>query len=151
MIRNGTFSTYPFEYFPKYFDTKGIKEKIIKQLPLNTDKILIGRGAELVEVEERRKTLWLSNNSNLTFEYSGKVMSPRKIPSFLEVICLKLKEDFGIEFDGILINYYEKGDCSMGYHSDPVGNKWSNDFIVLSIGQSRYFIFRHKDRRDMKV
>ena len=27
----------------------------------------------------------------------------------------------------------------------------SNDFIVLSIGQSRDFIFRHKDRREMKV
>ena len=102
-------NTYPFQYFPKYIDTKGLKEKILNQVPLQSDTILIGRGTDLVEVPERRKTSWLSNNNSLTFEYSGKIMSPRKIPTCIEIIRLKLFEDFNINFDGVLVNYYENG------------------------------------------
>ena len=30
----------------------------------------------------------------------------------------------------------------MGYHSDPIEDKWSNDFMILSLGETREFIFR---------
>ncbi len=141
---------YPFQYFPKYLNTTGIKDKILKQVTLNSDKILIGRGEELVEVEERRQTAWLSQNPNLTFTYSGKTMIPQKIPKFIEVIRLQLEEDFGINFDGILVNYYPNGHSSMGYHADPQGDRWSSDFIVISIGSERTFMFRHQQNRDLK-
>jgi len=144
-------NNYPFQYFPKYIDTKGIKDKILKQVTLKSDTILIGRGENMVEVPERRKTAWLSNNRMLSFEYSGKIMSPTSIPTFIEVIRLKLVEDFGIDFDGILVNYYENGECSMGYHSDPIDDKWSNQFIVVSIGASRNFIFRENENKDTKI
>ena len=144
-------NTYPFQYFPKYIDTKGLKEKILNQVPLQSDTILIGRGAELVEVNERRKTSWLSNNNSLTFEYSGKIMSPRKIPTCIELIRLKLLEDFGINFDGVLVNYYENGECSMGYHSDPIEDKWSNQFVIISIGATRDFIFRENENKETKI
>lgn len=143
--------TYPFQHFPKYIDTKGIKEKVLNQVTLGSDKILIGRGTELVEVEERRKTAWLSNNSKLTFTYSGKTMSPRPIPKFMELIRLKLVEEFGIDFDGILVNYYENGNSSMGYHSDPIDNKWSNQFVIISIGAQRDFIFRNREDKNLKI
>ena len=39
----------------------------------------------------------------------------------------------------------------MGYHSDPIDNKWSNDFIVFSIGAHREFIFRENKNRDNKI
>lgn len=142
---------YPFQHFPNYFNSKGLKEKILQQIPLQSDKILIGRGSETVEVEERRQTAWLSNNYNLTFEYSGKSMLPRKIPTFIESIRIQLLDDFGIDFDGILVNYYQNGDCSMGYHSDPLEDKWTTDFIILSIGASRDFIFRNQETRDLKI
>ena len=142
---------YPFQYLPKYFETKGIKDKILNQIQLNSDKILIGRGENMIEREERRKTAWLSNNKGLTFEYSGKSMIPQSIPTFLESIRLSLKSDFGIDFDGVLINYYSNGDSSMGYHSDPIDNKWSNQFIILSIGGSREFIFRENEEKKNKI
>ena len=142
---------FPFQYFPNYFDSKGLMEKIKNQITLQTDTILIGRGEVQVEVPERRHTAWLSDDESLTFEYSGKVMVPKPIPSFIKVLQLKLFEDFGINFDGILVNYYPDGNSSMGYHSDPVGAKWTNDFIILSLGSTREFIFRDCANRDNKI
>ena len=142
---------YPFEYFPKYFNTNGLKEKILNTIKLNSDIIEIGRGNKKVKIQERRKTAWLSNDDNLTFEYSGKVMLPKKIPDYFIPLIGKIKEDFGIEFDGILINYYPDGSANMGYHSDPVDNKWSNNFIVFSIGAHREFIFRENENRENKI
>lgn len=142
---------YPFEYFPKYFNTNGLKEKILNTIKLNSDIIEIGRGNKKVKIQERRKTAWLSNDDNLTFEYSGKVMLPKKIPDYFIPLIGKIKEDFGIEFDGILINYYPDGSANMGYHSDPVDNKWSNNFIVFSIGAHREFIFRENENKENKI
>ena len=142
---------FPFQYFPKYFDSKGIIEKIKNQITLLSDTILIGRGEVQVEVPERRLTAWLSNKPSLTFEYSGKVMSPKPIPNFIEALRIKILEDFGIDFDGVLINYYPDGTVNMGYHADPVGDKWTSDFIILSLGSVRDFIFRSCDNYDEKV
>lgn len=142
---------FPFQYFPNYFDSKGLMEKILNQITLQTDTILIGRGEVQVEVPERRHTAWLSNNESLTFEYSGKVMVPKAIPSFIKILQLKLLEDFGIEFDGILVNYYPDGNSSMGYHADPIGEKWTNDFIILSLGATREFIFRNQEVKEEKI
>ena len=142
---------FPFQYFPNYFDSKGLMEKILNQITLQSDTILIGRGEVQVEVPERRQTAWLSDTETLTFEYSGKVMVPKPIPSFIKVLQLKLLEDFGVEFDGILINYYPDGNSSMGYHSDPIGEKWTNDFIILSLGATREFIFRNREVKEEKI
>ena len=46
-------------------------------------------------------------------------MAPKPIPAFIKILQLKLLEDFGIEFDGILVNYYPDGNSSMGYHPFP--------------------------------
>ena len=141
----------PFQYFPKYYDTKGLVEKILNQINFQRDTILIGRGEVQVEVPEKRQTAWLSDNVNLTFEYSGKVMVSKPIPTFIKVLQLKLLEEFGIDFDGILVNYYQDGNSSMGYHSDPIDEKWTNDFIILSLGATREFIFRNKEAKEEKI
>ena len=142
---------YPFQYFPNYFDCKDLKDKILQNIELNRDEIEIGRGEKKVIRKEQRLTKWLSNNDNLTFEYSGKVMEPQSIPDFINPIINKIYKDFGIIFDGILVNYYPNSKAQMGYHSDPQDDKWSDDFIVLNIGQTRKFIFREIDNKYKKT
>lgn len=133
---------YPFQYFPNYLDCDGLKNKILQNIELDRGEIEIGRGDRKVIREEQRLTKWLSDNKSLTFEYSGKVMKPEPIPEFIKAIINKIYKDFGIIFDGVLVNYYPNSRAQMGYHSDPQDNKWDNNFIVLTIGQTRRFIFR---------
>ena len=39
----------------------------------------------------------------------------------------------------------------MGYHSDPIEDKWDNKFVVISLGDTRNFIFREKENKDNKI
>ncbi len=142
------FNLYPFQYFPRYYNKNGLFEELKKIITFQQDKIIIGE--ENKERIERRKTSWLSNNNNLTFEYSGKVMKPNNIPTVLYDLIDLIKKDFGILFDGILVNYYENGQVGMGYHSDPIDDKWDNNFVILSLGAERKLIFREKENKEHK-
>ena len=143
------FNLYPFQYFPKYFNKINFLEEIKNNVTFTQENILVGK--ENVKILEKRKTCWLSDDENLTFEYSGKSMKPKKIPNILDELINKIYLDFGIKFDGILINYYENGNVGMGYHSDPIDEKWDNNFIIYSLGDNRKFIFREKNNIDNKV
>ena len=143
------FNSYPFQYFPKYYTDDTLLKKIKDNVNFNQDKIKVGK--EELDRIERRKTSWLSDNEDLTFEYSGKVMQPQKIPEYLRELIIKTKNDFGLDFDGILVNYYENGQVGMGYHSDPIEEKWDNNFVIFSIGVDRKFIFREKSNIENKI
>jgi len=141
----------PFEYRPNYIkDTvKYSVEELKKVIDLKHDMIEVLRHGNMEMVKEQRGTCWLADD-DLTFEYSGKSMIPNKIPSLIGEIKKQIEEDFGIEFSGILVNYYPDGKSSMGYHSDPIEDKWDNKFIILSFGDTRNFIFREKENNEHK-
>ena len=140
-----------FSYYSKFVNTNNLINEINDNVLFHRDNIEISSNEEKVIIQERRGTSWLSNNKELTFEYSGKVMKPNPIPVCIENIRLKLLENFNIDFDGILVNYYYDKNSAMGYHSDPIENKWSNNFIVISIGETREFVFREKNNKENKI
>ena len=146
---------YPFKHIPNFIETlneNGINlSKIIKQeIKFNYDIIEVLQHGKKVIVKEQRGTCWLSNK-NLPFMYSGKIMIPLKIPKTILDIKLKIEEEIKKEFDGVLVNYYPNGNISMGYHSDPIEDKWDNNFVILSLGDSRDFIFREKLHKNNKI
>ena len=146
----------PFKYYSNFLQNENIstidlKDKIIQNIDFRRDNIEIGRGEEKVIRQERRGTAWLSNQPKLTFEYSGKIMKPKPIPDFITEIKEIIFKNFKINFDGILLNYYYDNNSSMGYHSDPIEDKWSNDFMVISLGETREFIFREKKNKENKI
>ena len=143
------FNFFPFQYYLKYYTDDNLLKKIKENVNFNQDKIKVGK--DELERIERRKTSWLSDKENLTFEYSGKVMQPQKIPEYLKELVIKIKNDFGLDFDGILVNYYENGQVGMGYHNDPIEEKWDNNFVIFSIGVDRKFIFREKSNIENKI
>ena len=56
-----------------------------------------------------------------------------------------LVEATGVHFDSVLINLYGDGRCGMRYHADPLYGCWSPNAAVVSIGQTRKFIFRETE------
>jgi alkylated DNA repair dioxygenase AlkB len=143
---------YPFEYTPNYIKdkTQYSIDELKKVLNLKQDMIQVLRHGGMEMVKEQRGTCWLADD-DITFEYSGKSMIPQKIPDIIGSIKLQIERDFGIEFSGILANYYPDGNSSMGYHSDPIEDKWDNKFIVISFGDTRNFIFREIENKDTKI
>ena len=48
----------------------------------------------------------------------------------------------GVHYDSVLINYYPDGKCGMRYHADPLYGVWDTHTSVVSLGDTRCFIFR---------
>ena len=51
----------------------------------------------------------------------------------------------GVRFDSVLINLYRDGRCGMRYHADPLYGCWTPNTAVVSIGQTRKFVFRETE------
>lgn len=144
--------TLPFQYFENFIQNKFLYnlETIKKQITLKYDTITVPQKGKMVSVIEQRGTCWLADD-DLTFEYSGKSMIPQKIPKTVGEIKAIVENFFGLVFDGILVNYYPDGKSSMGYHSDPIEDKWDNKFVVATFGDTRNFIFREKENKENKT
>lgn len=144
--------SYPFEYRQNYINDKDKYnlQSLKRVIAFNYDMIQVPRHGKTEYVQEQRGTCWLADD-DLTFEYSGKSMRPQKIPEVVKEIKSKIEKDFGIKFSGILANYYPDGKSSMGYHSDPIEDKWDNKFIVVSFGDTRNFIFREIENKENKI
>lgn len=129
----------PFKYYADIFDgdyfTQLENEIDFKQEMFNSkgDWIL-----------EPRKTSWMSDDLTNCLEYSNKKMYPNKMSPTIKKIQTILNDKFNIYFDSVLANYYPDGKSAMRYHSDPI-NKWDTNFMVISFGIPRKFIFRRID------
>lgn len=144
--------TLPFQYYGNFISDKDRYniETLKQNIKLNFDTISVAQNGKKVKVIEQRGTCWFADD-NLTFEYSEKKMIPQKIPLLINEIKNMVEEKFKVKFDGILVNYYPDGKSSMGYHSDPIEDKWDTKFVVISFGDTRNFTFREKVNKDNKI
>eukprot|EP00198_Chlamydomonas_reinhardtii_P006268 XP_001695604.1 predicted protein [Chlamydomonas reinhardtii] len=94
----------------------------------------------MAEVRLNRDVIYLEDGS----KYSGKEMVPD--PSGMTPAVRKVRDELqrltGVWYDSVLINYYGDGKCGMRYHVDPLYGVWSPESAVVSIGDTRTFIFR---------
>ena len=134
----------PFKYYSKIFEgdyfTPLLDEIAFKQEMFNN------KGEWILEP---RKTSWMADDLSNCLEYSNKKMLPNQMSPTIKKIQKSLNEKFNIYFDSVLANYYPDGKSAMRYHSDPI-NKWDTNFIVISFGITRKFIFRRIDNYEEK-
>ncbi|KAG2440030.1 hypothetical protein HXX76_004147 [Chlamydomonas incerta] len=130
----------PFAVVPQFMP--GLRlEDFMAEVALNRDVIYLEDGSKAVE--ESRLTGWQSDIA-ATFKYSGKEMIPD--PSGMTPAVRKVRDELqrltGVWYDSVLINYYGDGKCGMRYHVDPLYGVWSPESAVVSVGDTRTFIFR---------
>lgn len=99
------------------------------------------------EIIRPRLTAWYGD---LRKRDEGKRQALPWLPE-LYVLKQRVEQYTGISFQGVLLNYYRDGNDSVAWHSDKdtvPGLK--TDIASLSIGQERYFDFRHKEDHRLK-
>ena len=127
----------PFRFYNKVIDDITLDD-LEKDVKFSRQKIL----SDGVLVDEPRLTCWMSD-TDVTLEYSNKIMEPIKMSSLVKKIQTKIYNKFGTFYDSVLVNYYKDNTVGMRYHSDPLDDgKWAPDFIIVSIGCPRKLIFR---------
>ena len=91
-----------------------------------------------------RTQAWFGN-SGCDYLYSGLFVKALSWPKYAGKLREKLRRDFGITANGVLVNRYANGQDSMGWHCDDEPEILAcSDIASISIGASRDFVIRHK-------
>ena len=132
-----------FIYYPDYFESsesENYYKFFLHQIPWKQDTIKIyGK-----EFPIPRKAAWYGDPGK-SYTYSGIKMNPIKWNLELLSIKNKIEEQLKIEFNSLLLNLYEDGDHSVGWHADDEKELGNHITIAsISFGQTRDFQLKHK-------
>ncbi len=93
----------------------------------------------------------LYGNNGKPYSYSNIIMQPHFFSEELLAIKQKIEEITQIKFTSCLLNLYRDGKDSNGWHADDEKELGINPAIAsLSLGQERFFHFRHKKDKNIK-
>ncbi|AGC01949.1 2OG-Fe(II) oxygenase [Acanthamoeba polyphaga moumouvirus] len=125
--------TKPYKYIPKVLD-EDLYDKLVTEIKLKREYIPVTYSTE--KIPERRETAWQSN-TNISAEYSGKIMNPEPFTPTVLYIKGCVEKIIGVEFDSALIFHYLDGRDSMGYHYDTIGVSRGTDIAGITFGATR--------------
>lgn len=95
-----------------------------------------------ITIESKRK---VSYHSEHAYSYSNQSYQGKPWTPTLETLRKMICEKTGIDFNAVLVNFYENGSAGMGWHADKEKELGPNPIIAsLSFGQKRKFAFRHR-------
>lgn len=86
-----------------------------------------------------------------TYDESGVDFRVQEMHPLLVPICEKVCRAVGFQPTNCLLNYYEDGQSTMGFHSDTTSNLEDGTGIaIVSLGAERSLTFRHKEDYDRR-
>jgi len=85
------------------------------------------------------------------YNYSQLEYAETPIPSDLMPLIELLDARLGVRFNNCLLNYYETGDNTMGFHSDDTtGLVPRTGVAIVSLGSNRDITYRSKEAPDIQ-
>ncbi|WP_144210511.1 alpha-ketoglutarate-dependent dioxygenase AlkB family protein [Shewanella donghaensis] len=94
-----------------------------------------------------RSQVWFADKG-CEYQYSSLLISPKPWPSALSLLRQRISNELQLQTNGVLVNRYENGTESMGWHSDDEAEIVADTEIVsVSLGAKRTFAVRHKQSK----
>jgi len=91
-----------------------------------------------------RAQVWFGDEG-CDYLYSGLFIKALPWPKYARRLQQKLKRDFGLNTNGVLVNRYADGSDSIGWHSDDEPEiAIGSDIASVTLGATRDFLIRHK-------
>ncbi|MCL1127062.1 alpha-ketoglutarate-dependent dioxygenase AlkB family protein [Shewanella surugensis] len=91
-----------------------------------------------------RQQVWFGDEG-CDYVFSSLYIKALPWPLYANKLRDKLQRDFGFNANGVLVNRYNDGVDSMGWHSDDEPEiQPRSDIVSVSLGASRDFFIRHK-------
>ncbi|BAJ03314.1 alpha-ketoglutarate-dependent dioxygenase AlkB family protein [Shewanella violacea] len=91
-----------------------------------------------------RSQVWFAD-AGCDTRYSGLLVKALYWPKYADRLRQKLKRDFNLQSNGVLVNRYADGKESMGWHCDDEPEFLAgSDIASITLGATRDFIFRDK-------
>ncbi|MEM1294446.1 MAG: alpha-ketoglutarate-dependent dioxygenase AlkB [Verrucomicrobiota bacterium] len=86
-----------------------------------------------------------------TYDESGVDFEVREMHPLLAPVCEQIGEEVGFQPTNCLLNYYEDGQSTMGFHSDTISNlEDGTGIVIVSLGAERSLTFRHKENYELR-
>jgi tRNA/tmRNA/rRNA uracil-C5-methylase (TrmA/RlmC/RlmD family)/alkylated DNA repair dioxygenase AlkB len=142
----------PFEYVDGIFrenESENYFEELKNEINFKQDYFKEINGGIETMIRERRLTCLQSDVNNELY-YSKKIMTPDPFSFRVKYVKDIVETRFGIKFDSCLINYYVNQSDYMGFHKDDVGVTKSTNIITVSFGETRTFVVRLRNDKDIK-
>lgn len=81
----------------------------------------------------------------VSYDYSQISYPETEMPTDLQPVCLQLEQALGFLPNNCLLNFYEDGESSMGFHSDSSEELAPGTGVaIVSLGDVRSIVFRSK-------
>jgi alkylated DNA repair dioxygenase AlkB len=127
-----------------YTDTK-LLDACIKY----TDPLLVKKPTIVVFGKEcgQPRDVGFFSDTSTGYNYSKKTMMPQPLNSDLKSLLESVNNEFKSQYNGILINKYENGECYITAHSDDEKSLDDKGILTLSYGQPRKFRIRDKSTK----
>ena len=127
------------------FINKELLEKCIidiePQLELKPEIIIFGK-----KCKQQRNIGFFSDKSK-GYKYSNKMMESKPLTQSNRELLDIVNNEFGTQFNGILVNKYMDGNDYISAHSDDETGIDLNGVISISYGAERIFRIRNKDTK----
>jgi alkylated DNA repair dioxygenase AlkB len=88
----------------------------------------------------------------IAYNYSGMTYPDTPMHPLLMPVVDRLEGQLGFRPNNCLLNYYESGENTMGYHADSTEELAAGTGIaIVSLGAERSLIFRRNDDKEIKI
>jgi len=143
-LPDATLSFIPLFYrFPQ---SEKYKEALLTEIDWRQEKIFLWRKEHV----QPRLSAWYGDERSI-YSYSGKTFEPLPWTPTLRIIKADVERALGCRFNSVLANLYRNEQDGMGWHSDDERELGNTPLIAsLSLGETRTFKMRHKDRKELK-
>lgn len=124
-----------------------ILQRLIEETPWKSEELfLYGK-----KYMQPRLIAWYGDDDRKKYTYSGIQLTPIPWTKLLKEIKEKVEYLCSFKFNSALLNYYRNEQDSIGFHSDDEKELGNTPVIAsLSYGETRTFIFKNKNRKDVK-
>ena len=87
-----------------------------------------------------------------TYDESGVDFEVQAMHPLLVPVCEAISEEVGFLPTNCLLNYYEDGKSTMGFHSDTTSNlEDETGIVIVSLGAERNLTFRNKEDYEKRL
>lgn len=141
---------YYFKNFISQNDCEKLYQYFLNSIPWTKDTITVFGNTYDIP----RKQAYFAD-AGMNYSYSGKKMNLLKWDPTLLEIKNKIENKLEVSFNACLMNLYETGEDSNGWHADNEKELGTNPTIAsVSLGEERVFQIKHqatKSRKDLTL
>ena len=145
MVQNIVFSKYDESLTTQMFSDEQLVKKCVDDVK---NKLFVKPYVCTIRGKEcySNRNVGFFSDFSIGYQYSGQFMPSQSLTENLYDLLLSINNLYSLDFNSILVNYYENGENDINFHSDNEHNFKPIGVVALSYGHPRTFKIKENDK-----